>query len=79
MTDATIPVRMSDVGADAARVLRVFAETAPRPLTIADLRQAGITAPGQALYELELAGHRVTRVYGRDAARRRTMRGYRVE
>lgn len=64
---------------DAALSLRAFAASSPRPLSIADLRLAGVAMPGQALYELELAGHRVTRVYGRDASQRRTMLGYRLD
>jgi hypothetical protein len=64
---------------DAALSLRAFAAAAPRPLTLTDLRRAGVLMPGQALYELELTGHRVTRVYGRDSSHRRTMLGYRLD
>lgn len=81
MTDARPSTAAAAAGVltDAALSLRAFAAASPRPLTIADLRLAGVTMPGQALYELELTGHRVTRVYGRDTSHRRTMLGYRLD
>lgn len=76
MPDTRAPSRR---GTDLPVLMRAFATASPRPLTIADLRQAGVAMPGQALYELQLAGHRVTRVYGRDADHRRRMLGYRLD
>lgn len=44
-------------GADVLALLRA----ASGPLTLADLREAGISRPAQAIYELQLDGHRITR------------------
>lgn len=79
MTEARTSTAAPGALTDAALSIRAFAAASPRPLSIADLRLAGVTMPGQALYELELAGHRVTRVFGRDASHRRTMLGYRLD
>lgn len=81
MSDArrSTPDDRAASGTDASVLLRAFAAAAPRPLTIADLRQAGVAMPGQTLYELQLTGYRVTRVYGRDGSHRRQMLGYRLD
>jgi hypothetical protein len=60
-------------------MLELFDAAASRPLTLADLQEGGVAMPGQALYELQLAGYRIARVYGRDEARRRTLLGYRLD
>jgi hypothetical protein len=64
---------------DTTRMLELFDAAASRPLTLADLQDGGVAMPGQALYELQLAGYRIARVYGRDEARRRTLLGYRLD
>ena len=63
---------------DITRTLELF-DSAARPLTLGELHEYGVATPGQALYELQLAGYRFTRVYGRDDHRRRTLLGYRLE
>lgn len=63
---------------DTTRMLELFDAAASRPLTLAELHEAGVGMPGQALYELQLAGFRITRVYGRDEQRGRTLLGYRL-
>ncbi len=52
--------RSSDGPARGARVLALLRE-ATGPVTLADLREAGIARPAQAIYELQLDGHRITR------------------
>jgi hypothetical protein len=47
-------------------------------VSIDDMLRHGIPRPGQAIYELELAGRRVERVYGRSASGRRMLLGYRI-
>lgn len=79
MPDARHPAPGHETATDAALLLRAFAAAAPRPLTMADLRQAGVAMPGQTLYELQLTGYRITRVYGRDSRHRRLMLGYRLD
>lgn len=79
MTEARTSTAAPGALNDAALSLRAFAAASPRPLTIAALRLAGVLMPGQALYELQLTGRRITRVYGRDASNRRTMLGYRLD
>jgi len=64
---------------DTTRMLELFDAAASRPLTFADLQDGGVAMPGQALYELQLAGYRIARVYGRDGARRRMLLGFRLE
>lgn len=63
---------------DITRTLELF-DSAARPLTLGELHDRGVALPGQALYELQLAGYRFTRVFGRDKQRRRTLLGYRLE
>lgn len=64
---------------DTTRMLELFDAAASCPLTLADLQDGGVAMPGQALYELQLAGYRIARVYGRDEARRRVLLGYRLD
>lgn len=64
---------------DTTRLLELFDAAAARPLTMAELQRDGVAMPGQALYELQLAGYRIGRVYGRDARQRRTLLGYRLD
>lgn len=64
---------------DTTRMLELFDVAASRPLTVAELQDGGVAMPGQALYELQLAGYRIARVYGRDEAKRRVLLGYRLD
>ena len=64
---------------DTTRMLELFDIAEARPLTVAELRDGGVAMPGQALYELQLAGYRIARVYGRDDAQRRMLLGYRLD
>jgi hypothetical protein len=64
---------------DTTRMLALFDAAASRPLTLAELQDGGVAMPGQALYELQLAGYRIARVYGRDEERRRMLLGYRLD
>jgi len=64
---------------DTTRMLALFDVAASRPLTLVELRDGGVAMPGQALYELQLAGYRIARVYGRDEAQRRVLLGYRLD
>lgn len=63
---------------DTARLLELFDAAQGRPLTVAELQRGGVAMPGQALYELQLAGYRISRVFGRDGKQRRTLLGYRL-
>ena len=47
----------------ARRLLEVLDDAHGTPLTFSELRARGIDDPGQTLYELELSGVRVERVY----------------
>lgn len=64
---------------DTTRMLELFDTAASRPLTFAELQDGGVAMPGQALYELQLAGYRIARVYGRDEAQRRILLGFRLD
>lgn len=56
------------VGArDEARLLALLESDETGGLTIAALRDLGVTAPGQAVYALQLAGHQIERVYCHDS------------
>jgi hypothetical protein len=50
-----------------ARVLALLESDEAGGLTIAALREHGIQAPGQAVYALELAGHKIDRVNCEDS------------
>ncbi|MGH2886183.1 MAG: hypothetical protein ACRDPA_26385 [Solirubrobacteraceae bacterium] len=52
---------------DEARLLALLEADQGRGLTIAALREHGIQTPGQAVYALQLAGHRIDRVNCEDA------------
>jgi hypothetical protein len=64
--------------ADRARLLHLLRGDESEPLTIADLLDRGVQMPGQAIYELELAGYPVERVYRHSQARRCKVCGYRL-
>ena len=61
---------------DRMRLLDVFSSCKNRPLTISDLRERGIDRPGEAIYELRLAGYPVERVCA--GRRGSTVPGYRL-
>jgi hypothetical protein len=47
----------------AQQLLALLQHAGDEPLSIATLKLLGIEQPGQTLYELELAGHSIERVY----------------
>jgi hypothetical protein len=47
---------------DTARLLDLLREAGPEAVTLAELEVAGVRDPARALFELELAGHAVSRV-----------------
>ena len=56
------------VGArDEARLLALLESDETGGLTTAALRELGVTAPGQAVYALQLAGHQIDRVSYQDS------------
>lgn len=59
------------------RLLTVLREADGRPVGPAALAEAGIDDPASAIYELELAGHRIERAYSDNGAGRRLL-GYRL-
>lgn len=52
---------------DETRLLALLEADQGRGLTITAMREHGIQAPGQAVYALQLAGHRIHRVNCEDA------------
>ena len=60
-----------------ARLLALLESDEAGGLTIAALREHGIQAPGQAVYALQLAGHKIDRVNCEDSDGH-TGLGYRV-
>jgi hypothetical protein len=53
---------LEELGGDAVRVLALLAENHRGAMTIPELREHGIEAPGQEIYALQLAGYRIDRV-----------------
>lgn len=47
---------------DTARLLDLLREAGPEAVTLSELEVAGVRDPARALFELELAGHPVSRV-----------------
>ena len=72
-TDQTEPQSIED--RDLARLLALLEADQAGALTIADLRERGLKAPAQAVYELQLAGYVIDRVYFQDQDGRRSL-GY---
>ena len=60
-----------------ARALALLQGDQAGPVTIAALRERGVKAPAQAVYDLQLAGHAIDRVSCTDPRGRRTF-GYRL-
>jgi len=58
------------------RLLGVLRDAHGQPVAPQELTQAGINDPASAIYELELAGHRIRRAYSAGAAGRRRFLGY---
>ena len=65
-------------GAERARLLDLLESGHDDPPTIGDLREQGLSMPGQAIYELELDGYPVERVRRRGGSRTRGGVGYRL-
>lgn len=59
------------------RLLSVLRQAEGQPVGPNALAEAGIDDPASAIYELELAGHRIERAYSDNAAGRRLL-GYRL-
>ena len=47
---------------DEARLLAVLEDNCAEAVTISELRERGIRAPGQAIYTLQLTGYQIDRV-----------------
>jgi hypothetical protein len=61
--DVLATERGATVGArNETRLLALLESDQTGGLTVAALREQGIRAPGQAVYALQLAGHRIDRV-----------------
>jgi hypothetical protein len=69
--------RRSVEGHDAARVLTLLGAHDSGALTMAALREHGIQAPAQAIYELQLDGYEIDRVPCKSSDRHTTI-GYRL-
>jgi len=54
---------------DGRLALRLLEEAGTKGLTVADMRREGLQMPAQALYEVELAGHKLERKSGRTRLR----------
>lgn len=63
---------------DRGKTLRLFEASRHEPLTIAALRANGVQMPGQAIYELEVDGYPIERVYRRGRDRGCALAGYRL-
>jgi hypothetical protein len=69
--------RRSVEGHDAARVLTLLSADDSAVVTMAALREDGVRAPAQAIYELELDGYEIDRVPCASSDRNATI-GYRL-
>ena len=76
-TSNELTERRSVEGHDAARVLTLLGGDERGALTIAALREHGVQAPAQAIYELQLDGYEIDRVPCESSDRRMTI-GYRL-
>jgi|1185.fasta_scaffold1921105_1 hypothetical protein len=59
--------------------LRTLERAGDSIVTLDELRAGGVAHPGQAIYELQLAGYRIERVAGRGHRLPRRNLGYRLE
>ena len=64
-------------GHDAARVLTLLGADDSGAVTMAALREHGVHAPAQAIYELQLDGYEIDRVHCESSDRHTTI-GYRL-
>jgi hypothetical protein len=64
--------------ADRTRLLDLLESTHEDPPTIDDMRERGVTMPGQAIYELELDGYPIERVGRHGGSRECGGVGYRL-
>jgi hypothetical protein len=64
-------------GRDEARLLALLEDNCAEAVTISELRERGIKAPGQAIYTLQLTGYQIDRVPIQRPNRRNTT-GYRL-
>jgi hypothetical protein len=74
-TDLGRPHREGD--RELARALALLQGDRAGSVTIAALRERGVKAPAQAMYDLQLAGHAIDRVSCTDPCGHRTI-GYRL-
>jgi hypothetical protein len=74
-TDLVQPFSEGD--RELARVLALLQDDRAGSVTIAALRERGIKAPAEAVYDLQLAGHAIDRVSCTDPHGHRTF-GYRL-
>ena len=83
MADSTTPASIDQVqphsegDRELARALALLQDDQAGPVTIAALRERGVKAPAQAVYDLQLAGHAIDRVSCSDPRGHRTF-GYRL-
>jgi TPP-dependent 2-oxoacid decarboxylase len=90
--ESTMPSNAREISTDASdrtlgategsrqqrQVLKLLSGPGSAALTMAEMRERGVRAPGQAIYELELAGYPVERVYRDADARHNRVLGYRL-
>ncbi len=83
MADSATPTRTDHVhlhsegDRELARALALLQSDPAGPVTIAALRERGVKAPAQAVYELQLAGYEIDRVPCR-CSDGHTTQGYRL-
>jgi hypothetical protein len=66
------------VSSDHARALDVLRSNATDAVGVDELRAVGIAMPSQVVYELQLAGHNIQRVYKPPGPEGRRILGYRL-
>jgi len=76
-TTIELTQRRSVEGVDAARVLTLLGSDDRGALSMVALREHGVQAPGQAIYELQLDGYEIDRVPCESGDRLTTI-GYRL-
>jgi hypothetical protein len=83
MADSAIPTSTDHIQShhegdrELARALALLQDDRAGSVTIAALRERGVKAPAQAVYDLQLAGHAIDRVSCTDPGGHRTF-GYRL-
>ena len=71
------PHPQSEGDRELVRVLALLEGDQAGSMTVAELRERGVKAPGQAVYTLQLAGYAIDRVSGTDLGGDRAL-GYRL-